>query len=83
MPATVRISDHSRSLLGKLATENGSTMTDILDAALENYRRLRFLDQANRSYAALAEDSGNAKLFRDELAAFDPALEDGLGGYAE
>ena len=47
MATTVRITQNSHVLLGELARETGSPMTEILDAALEGYRRQRLLDQAN------------------------------------
>jgi hypothetical protein len=46
MATTVRISETSRNLLADLAQEADTGMTAILDAALEAYRRQRFLAQA-------------------------------------
>jgi predicted transcriptional regulator len=71
MPSTVRISDHGRDLLGQLAEQTGSTMTEVLDAALESYRRQHFLQEANRAYAALAEDAAASKNYREELNALE------------
>ena len=81
MPSTVRISDHGRDLLGQLATQTGSTMTDVLDVALENYRRQQFLQQANLAYAALAEDPAASAAYRDEMKSLDGTLGDGLEKY--
>jgi predicted transcriptional regulator len=82
MPSTVRISDHGRDLLGQLAEQTGSTMTEILDAALESYRRQHFLQEANRAYAALAADSDASKDYRKELNALESTLDDGLEKYS-
>lgn len=81
MAATVRISSRGRDLLGKLASETGSTMTDVLEVALETYRRQRILDQANQAYAVLAEDAGAYGAYRGEMSALDATLDDGLRKY--
>jgi len=77
-PATVRISDRGRDLLGQLAKQTGCTMTDVLDAALENYRRQQFLQQANLACAALAEDPAASQEYREEMNSLDRTLGDGL-----
>lgn len=78
MPSTVRISDSSRILLGELAREAGKSMTDILDAALETYRRDRFFAEAAKAYESLsAHEEEN---YRDELAGLDGTVADGLEG---
>ena len=81
MPSTVRISDHGRDLLGQLAEQTGSTMTDVLDTALENYRRQHFLHQANLAYAALADDPAASSAYREEIKSLDGTLGDGLEKY--
>lgn len=53
-------------------------MTDVLDAALESYRRQQFLQQANAAYAALAEDSAASKAYGEEMDSLDGTLGDGL-----
>ena len=53
-------------------------MTDVLDAALENYRRQQFLQQANLAYAALADDPAAAKDYHEEMQSLDTTLGDGL-----
>ncbi len=78
MPATVRISTRGRTLLGELASQTGSTMTEVLDAALDLYRRHRFLQQANDAYAALADDAEALASYREELAALDATVADGI-----
>lgn len=81
MPTTVRISDHGRHLLGQLAEQSSSTMTEVLDAALDSYRRECFLKDANVAYAALAADPAELKAFRDEMRSLDGTLGDGLEKY--
>lgn len=81
MPATVRISDTGRSLLAQLAREADTSMTVVLDAALETYRRQRFLAKAAAAYDTLASDSGGDD-YRRELATLDGTSADGLQPYA-
>jgi hypothetical protein len=53
-------------------------MTDVLDAALDSYRRQRFLEQASLAYASLSTDSD----FQREIAALDNTSNDGLEPFA-
>jgi hypothetical protein len=78
MATTVRITPHSHELLGELARETGSPMTEVLDAALEGYRRQRLLDQANTAYEALAADSTAWNSYRQEVDSLDATVADGL-----
>ena len=78
MATTVRITPHGHVLLGELARETGSPMTEILDAALESYRRQRLLDQANTAYDALAMDSAAWDSYRQEVDSLDATASDGL-----
>ena len=82
MPTTVRISEHGRDLLAQLARDADTTMTVVLDAALEQYRRQRFLEKAAAAYASLAADPAAARNYHGELAALDGTVADGLGSYA-
>ena len=78
MATTVRITPHSHELLGELARETGSPMTEVLDAALEGYRRQRLLDQANAAYEALASDAVAWAYYRQEVDSFESTASDGL-----
>lgn len=53
-------------------------MTEILDAALESYRRQRLLDQANAAYEALATDAAGWDSYRQEVDSLDAPVADGL-----
>jgi hypothetical protein len=81
MPATVRISDSGRALLGELATETQGSMTAVLDAALEMYRRHRFLVGVQEDYARLAADPAARADYQAELSALDGTVVDGLTTY--
>jgi hypothetical protein len=57
-------------------------MTDVLDAALETYRRHRFLAQAAAAYETLATDPAAARDYRREINDLDGTSADGLQSYA-
>lgn len=82
MPATVRISETGRNLLAQLAREADTSMTVVLDAALETYRRQRFLAKAAAAYDTLASDSAAAADYRRDLGDLDGTCADGLQSYA-
>lgn len=82
MPATVRISDSGRTLLAQLAKEAETSMTAVLDVALENYRRHRFLTQASEAYERELVDASSTAGYRNELAELDGTTADGLDTYA-
>ena len=75
---TVRISEQSRSSLKRLATGEGKTMQQVLDAAIEAYRRQRFLEEANQAYAKLRSDSEEWAAELEERAAWDATMGDDL-----
>jgi predicted transcriptional regulator len=75
---TVRISRSSHAALRALAEESDETMTEVLDKAIEIYRRQRFVAGLNRDFAALRK---NEAAWQEELAertAWDATLSDGL-----
>ncbi len=65
-------------MLRKLAREERAPMQSILERALENYRRERFLRGANADFAALKK---NTKAWKQEIAErelWEKTLRDGL-----
>jgi hypothetical protein len=78
MPTTVRISNRGKEILAQLSQDERSTMTDVLDAALDSYRRQRFLEEASSAYARLSADSG----YHREIASLDTTINDGLEPFA-
>jgi hypothetical protein len=76
---TVRISPSSHRLLRQLAQEEDSSMQAILDAALERYRRERFLRGANADYSALKRDRAAWKRLQGERQIWEGTNLDGLG----
>jgi predicted transcriptional regulator len=75
---TVKIKSETHAKLKALAQEAGESMPDMLERAIEEYRRARFWDNFNRAYAALRNDP---KAWAEELAErklWDATLADGL-----
>jgi hypothetical protein len=80
---TVRVTESTRTLLRRLAAAEGRPMQLIIAAALEAYRRERFLRAVNDGYAALREDPAAWAGVVEERTAWDRTLLDGLPGETE
>ena len=75
---TVRISAASHQMLKEVAEATGQTMMDVLDKALDAYRRKLFFEQLNVGYAELR---ANPEAWAEHLAErklWDATLMDGL-----
>jgi hypothetical protein len=75
---SIFISEASHRILKELAEQTGQTMMDLLDKALDAYRRKLFFEQLNAGYAELRADP---KAWADHLAErklWDATLMDGL-----
>jgi len=75
---TVPISEAAHKMLQKLVEQTGQSMTDVLDKALDAYRRKVFFEQLNAAYAALRADP---QAWAEELAErklWETTLMDGL-----
>ena len=75
--ATVRINPETHEILRELAAREGKPMQAILDRAIEEYRRQRFLRESNAAYAVLRN---NPKKWKEELAErkeWDATMTDG------
>ncbi|MBZ4687924.1 MAG: hypothetical protein PWQ96_702 [Clostridia bacterium] len=76
--STVRISDDTLKILREIANQAGKPMQEILDKAIEEYRRKQFLIEANKAYANL---KNNPQKWQEELKErkeWDSTLADGL-----
>jgi predicted transcriptional regulator len=76
--ATVRISPKGHLMLSRLASESGKSMSEVLEKALEAFRRQRFLEQAAAAYENLDADGSGATGYRKELESMEGTLGDGL-----
>jgi hypothetical protein len=74
----IRVSAKTRATLHDLARDMDAPMVEIVDQAIELYRRQRFIDQANAGYAALRDDPEAWAEIEAERAAWDGTLLDGL-----
>lgn len=75
---TVRIDEATRDKLRIIADSENEPIHVILERAIEDYRRKRFLEDANRAYNALRQ---NQKAWAEELeerAVWDATLSDNL-----
>ncbi len=61
---TVRIDEATRDKLRIIANSENEPIHVILERAIEDYRRKRFLEDANRAYNALRQ---NQKAWAEEL----------------
>jgi predicted transcriptional regulator len=76
---TVRVTAHTHELLRELAAATGQPLQEVLEDAVERYRRERFFADLHAAYARLAADQ---TAWREELAEreeLDATLADGLG----
>ncbi len=76
--AVVRVTKSTREVLRELAAKTGEPMQTILERAIEEYRRRRFLEETNAAYAALQQDKAEWERFQQEQAEWDVTLLDGL-----
>ncbi len=73
----VRISTTTHRVLRGLSSEVGESMQTIVEEAIEQYRRRKFLEGLNQDYKALKEDSNAWKEELEERALWDETLLDG------
>jgi predicted transcriptional regulator len=76
--SNVRISAEGREVLREIARKESRPMSAVLEKAIETYRRQKFLEEANASYAAL---KANRKKWNEEIAErelWDSTNADGL-----
>lgn len=76
---TVRVSARTHDILQELAHSVGAPMQEVVEQAVEQYRRQRLLAAANAAYAAVQADPAAQQELREERAAWDVTLADGLG----
>ncbi|MBI4352669.1 MAG: toxin-antitoxin system protein [Candidatus Omnitrophica bacterium] len=77
--AVVRIDTATNHILHQIAEQSGQSMQRILNKAVLLYRRERFLDDVNKAYAHLKQDTKAWKEELEERKRWDAALSDDLG----
>jgi hypothetical protein len=75
---TIPISETAHQILRELAEQTGQSITDVLDKALDSYRRKLFFEQLNAGYAALRADPQAWAEELEERKLWDATLMDGL-----
>ena len=75
---TVHLSERSHQLLQELVEQTGQTMTDVLEKALDSYRRKLFFEQMNAGYAELRSDPEEWAEHLAERTEWEATLLDGL-----
>jgi hypothetical protein len=75
---TVRIKPETHAKLKELAELEGEPIPEILDKAIEAYRRQKFLEEVNRSFAKLRGDEKAWAQEQAERREWDATLADGL-----
>jgi predicted transcriptional regulator len=78
MSTTIRVSEKTRDTVHDLARNVGVPMAEIVERAIEQYRRQHILDAANAQYAALRADPEAWAEIEAERALWDATLADGL-----
>lgn len=77
MPST-RISTSTREALRQLAEESGESMQEMLEQAVDMYRRQRFLESSNWAFEALRANADAWQTEQAERQAWDITLSDGF-----
>jgi hypothetical protein len=75
---TVRVSRRTHTLLHELARQEGTSVQEIMEQAVDLDWREQMLRAANRAYAALRADASNLDEYQQELAEWSITLRDGL-----
>ena len=78
MSANVRIQPETYAKLRQLASEQGATMPQVLEEAIDELFRKRFLDDCNRAYARLKAGPQKWEQELKERQLWDTTLSDGL-----
>jgi predicted DNA-binding protein len=74
---TIRVTNQVRETVREISEITGKRQLDVVDEAVEAYRRHVLLEKANRAYAALRSDKKAWQTEIEEREAWDATLEDG------
>lgn len=78
---TIRVSLKTRDRLQELARRSGVSMQEVVEQALDLYRRQQLLAATNTAYAALRAEPDAWQNHQAERAEWDATLNDGLEHY--
>lgn len=74
----VRISPSTHQLLRSLASQAGESMQEVMEKAVEHYRRKAFLEGLDNDFRSLRGDSAAWQDEEEERALWGNASRDGL-----
>ena len=74
----VQISEKALEVVRQISEQKGLEISDVLDNAVEVYRREVFLEQTSRSFEALKEDPEAWREELEERALWENSLADGV-----
>jgi predicted transcriptional regulator len=77
MASNVRISDSTHRKLRDLAEREHTPLQTVVERAIEDYRRNRFLDTVNSQFAALKADVDTWRSESAERDEWDATISDG------
>lgn len=79
MPSTsIRIDENALAVLKELALKQRLPLQTVLKQAVDSYRREKFLEAANRAFAALRSDPQAWEEEQQERKVWDQTIADGL-----
>jgi len=74
---TIRVTNQARDTVREISEITGKRQQDVVDEAVEAYRRQILLEQANQAYASLRSDKEAWPAEIEEREAWDATLADG------
>ena len=74
----VRVSNSTHQILRNLSLESGESMQTIIEQAVEQYRRRRFLEGLSQDFKTLKEDTQSWQEELEERQLWDKTLLDGV-----
>lgn len=77
MTTQVRVSNSTHQMLRSLSKEFGESMQTIVEEAIEQYRRRKFLEGLNEDFRALKEDEQGWQEELEERKMWNKTLLDG------
>ena len=75
----VRVSENTHQLLKTLSLNEGKPMQEILDRAVEVYRRRSFLEGLSEDFRVLRGKDADWNEHEREMAVWDNVLDDQMG----
>jgi hypothetical protein len=76
--STIRVSLRTQTIVRQMAKQSGISMQDVLEQAIDLYRRKHLLETANLAYASARSQMALQQEIAEEQQAWDATLADGL-----